>query len=164
MGDVAQLGIHPGGRNQHCPATAGGGGVHVGHVEPVAQRHVGPVDGVHVLEHRDTLTRQRGLLHLQGSGLKQAAVGRNLVSGLKQNDVTRHQVVGRHLADLPVAAHTGLKLHLVLERGQAGRRLGLLPQAEDCVKDGEGQEQGEGATVAQGDQGDDTGDQQDDLH
>ena len=58
-GDMADLGVHARGRDDHLPPSPGDGRVHVGHVDPVAQWDVVATNGVGRLGNRSALARER---------------------------------------------------------------------------------------------------------
>ena len=89
-------------------------------------------DGLDRLRDRQALAGQRRLGDLERRRLEQAPVGRDDVAGLDRDDVAGHELLGRQLDELPVAAHARLDDHHLLERGDRRRRLAFLVQAEDA--------------------------------
>ena len=98
--DVADLGRHPGRRDDHLAAPARHGRVHVRHVDAVAERDVVAGTGVDRLRHRRALAGEPGLLDLERRRHEQAAVGRDLVAGLEPDDVAGHELLRRDLGQL----------------------------------------------------------------
>ena len=86
----------------------------------------GDVDGLDALRHRQALAGQRGLGHLEGGGVEDAAVGRHDVARLERHHVAGHELLGGQLGDGTVPAHLRLDEHHLLQGGDGGRRLALL--------------------------------------
>jgi hypothetical protein len=103
--------------------------VHVDHVGAVAERGLGRLDRFHPLAHRQALAGQRRLGDLQRRRAEQAPVGRYHVARLDRDDVTGHQLLGRHLRERPVTAHAGLDDHHLRQRRHGRRGLALLVEA-----------------------------------
>ena len=66
-------------------------------VPAVADPVVEPVELVGGLVHRHRLAGERGLVDRDGDGGEEASVRRDAVAGLEQDDVARHEIVGRDL-------------------------------------------------------------------
>ena len=95
VGDLAHLGGHAG-AGHHRPAHAlRDGGAVVHHVEPVAQGDV-PGQGAGVLEHGLALTGERGLGDLERRRRQQPRVSGHRVALAEGEQVTRHELAGRH--------------------------------------------------------------------
>uniref|UniRef100_A0AAG5DA10 Uncharacterized protein n=1 Tax=Anopheles atroparvus TaxID=41427 RepID=A0AAG5DA10_ANOAO len=96
-------------------------------------------DGVGVLDHRNRLTGQDGLINADGGGvdLDQADIGRDLVTDGHLHDVTRDDLLGADLLHTGLVAadnlaHLGLVL---LQRFNGGLGIALLPHTDDGVGD-----------------------------
>ena len=109
IGDLAHLGVHAGGGDHHGAAAIDHGGAHVGHVLPVAQRHVllPPPQGDEVdeLAHRDALAGEGRLLDLHGGAVKNAAVGGHRVPRLQNHHVAHDQILTLDRDDVALSQH-----------------------------------------------------------
>jgi hypothetical protein len=149
-GDVPDLAGHAGGGHDHLAPAPGDLGVHVGHVEAVAERDVDARHGVEALGDRRALPGEARLLDLQRRRHQQPAVGRNLVAGLEAHDVARHQVLGRHLVDLAAPPDAGRDDQHLPQRGHALGRLALLAEPHDGVEHSQGEHDEPGRHVLEG--------------
>ena len=163
-GDPADLGCHPRCRDDHLAPTPCHGRVHVGHVDPVPERYLATGHRFDCLQDRSALARQRGLLDLQRRGHEQATVRRDLVARLEDDDVARHELLGGDVHTLAVTPGMSPDDEHLLERGDALGRLALLVQAEDRVEHGQAEDHEAGGELLQGDDADDRGAEQDELH
>ena len=130
---MADLGRHPGRGDHEHARPPGDSGVHVHHVGPVAQRHVGFPDRGRALRDRQALPGQLGLSDLQHRRPEQPAVSRNDVTRLNGNDIAGNQLLSRDLRLLATAPHPGGHDQPPLERGHGTLGLALLLQAENRV-------------------------------
>jgi hypothetical protein len=119
---------------------------------------------VDLLGHRHALAGQRRLVDLERGGGQDAAVGRHEVARLDVDDVARHELLHRQLAQGAVTANLGLDDHHLLECGDAGRRLALLVQAHRRVEQRQPDEHDAGGDLARQEQAQHAGGEQDDLH
>ena len=106
VGDLAHLGLHAGGGDDHGAAAVDDGGAHVAHVLAVAEGHIGAVlevDDVDELVDGDALAGEGGLLYLEAGAVEYAAVGGNGVARLKVDYVAHHELGAGHDAELAVA-------------------------------------------------------------
>ena len=161
--DVADLGRHPGRRDQDRARAAGDLGVHERHVDAVAEGGVGG-DRVDLLGRRDALAGERRLVDLEGRRGQDPRVGRDEVAGLDVDDVARDELLHRDLGELAVAADLGLDDHHALERRRARLRLALLVHGHPGVEQGQQDEEDAGVELAGQEQADDARDEQHDLH
>ena len=162
-GDVADLGGHAGRDDDHLARPAGDVGVHVGHAVAVAERRV-LGHGVDVLGGRQALSGERRLVDLERGGRDDPAVRGDEVAGLERDDVARHELLGRDLPQLAVAAHACLDDHHLLERRHRGRGLALLAEAQVRVEDRQQDQHHAGRHLLDGVDREQAGDQQHDLH
>ncbi len=132
-GDVTHLARHPGRRDDHLAAASGHLRVHVGHVDPVAERCLLDGDRIDTLGDGRALAGESGLFDLQGRRDQDPAVGGDLVSGFETDDVTWHQFLSRYLDQLPVAAGTGRHDQHLPQGGDALGGLALLMQSHQRV-------------------------------
>ena len=163
VGDVPDLGAHARRRDQDLAVAAGDVGVHERHVDAVADRHVGPRDGLGALLDRDALAGQGAFLDLQRRRDDHPAVGRHPVAGIDQHDVAGHDLVGGDLGDVAVAPHLGDRLHHRAERRRGGLGLAFLVVAQPRVEQGQHGQSDRGAALAD-QQADDRRDDEHDLH
>ena len=162
--DVADLGRHPGRGDDELARPAGDRGVHVHHVGPVAQRHVGFPDRGRAFRDRQALPGQLGLGDLQRRRLQQPAVSRNDVTRRYRDDIAGDQLSGRDLRLLAVAPYPGRDDHHLLERGDGGLGLAFLLQAKNRVAQRQQDQQDAGSQLPEGKEAEDPGREQDDLH
>ena len=106
--------------------------VHVGHVEPVAERRIRRRQGSGLLADRLGFAGQCRFVDLEPCGENKPPVGRHAVARLQQHDVARHQVVGSDLVLLALAPHAGLDGQHRLQGGQAPLGAVLLVEADDA--------------------------------
>ena len=163
-GDLAHLGVHPGRGDDHLAPAARHGRVHVGHVEPVAERDVRAGYRVDRLQDRRALAGERGFLDLQRRGHEQATVRGNLVARLEGDDVSGNELLRGDLDKLAVAADMSSDHEHLLQRGDALGRLALLIQAQDGIEDGQPDDDEAGSELLEGDHADDRRAEQDELH
>ena len=123
LGDMADLGVHAGGGDDHLTAPASDGGVHECEAVAIPETDVAPRDGGNVLQRGGALTGQRCLFDLEGGCEEEPAVGWNPVARLHQDDVAGHQFLGVDLDGFSVAADAGDVLEHLLERADARRGL-----------------------------------------
>ena len=163
-GDVADFGRHPGRGDDHLAPPARDLGVHVGHVDPVAERDVLAVDRVDDLGHRGALAGETGLFDLERGRHEDASVGRNLVPRFEADDVSGDELLRRYLHPLAVAADVGIHDQHLAERGDALRRLALLVQPHNRVQHREADHDQSGRHLLQRDDADDCRSDQHQLH
>ena len=101
--DVADLRVHAGRDDEDRAGTAGDLGVHERHVHAVPERGVGS-DRVHLLGGGHALTRQRGLVDLEGRGREDAGVRGDEVARLEVDDVARDELVHGDIDEVAVPA------------------------------------------------------------
>ncbi len=130
--DPAELGGGPGADGDARPAAGGDEGARERHRVPVAQRRVGRHGGG-VLVDRDRFPGQRRLVELQAARADQAQVGRHAVARLQQDDVARHDGLGRNGGAAAVAEHRGTWVDHAADRGQGVLGPALLDEADDGV-------------------------------
>lgn len=94
--DAAELGGHAGGHHHALSASAGDQRPGVGHVAAIAERQVWLVEGAGGLVHGRGLTGERGFVDRQVHRQRDACVGRDPISGAKDDQIPRHQIAGRH--------------------------------------------------------------------
>ena len=162
-GDVPHLRTHARGGDQDLAVAAGDVGVHEGHVDAVAQRHVGSDDGLGVLLDGHALAGQRAFLDLQRRRHDHPAVGRHAVAGIDQHDVAGHDLVGGDLDHVAVAPHLGDRLHHLAEGRCGGLGFAFLVIPQPRVEEGQ-QDQPHAGAVLGDEQADDRCDHQHDLH
>jgi hypothetical protein len=161
---VADFGRHPGRGDHELARPAGDRGVHVHHVGPVAQRHVGFPDSGRALRDRQALPGQLGLGHLQRGRPEQPAVSRNDPTRLDRDDIAGDQLFSGDLGHLVIAPHPGGHDQPPLKRGHSALGLALLLQAENRVSHGQQDQQKAGSQLTQGNEAQEAGHEQDDLH
>ena len=162
--DPTDLGRHPRCRDDHLAPTPCHGRVHVGHVDPVPERYLATGHRFDCLQDRSAFARQPGLLDLQRRGHEQATVRRDLVARLEDDDVARHELLGGDVHTLAVTPGMSPDDEHLLERGDALGRLALLVQAEDRVEHRQAEDHEAGGELLQGNDADDRGAEQDELH
>jgi len=162
--DLADLGRHPCCRDDHLAAPACHGRVHVGHVRPVAERDLVARHRIDRLQDGHALPGEGGLLDLERRGHEQSPVRGNLVARLERDDVSRHELLGGDVHQVPVSPSVRPDHEHLLQRGDALCRLALLVEAEDGVEDGEPEDHDPGAEVLQRGDADDRGADEDKLH
>ena len=162
--DPADLGRHPRRRDHHLAPTPRDGRVHVGHVDPVPERHVVTGHRLDRLQDRGALARQRGLLDLERRGHEQAPVRGDLVARLEDDDVARHELLGGNVDKLAVAPGMSPDHEHLLERGDALCRLALLVQAQHRIQHGQADDDEARGELLQGNHADDGGAEEDELH
>ena len=162
--DMADLGRHPGRGDHEHARPAGDRGVHVHHVGPVAQRHVGFPDRGRALRDRQALPGQLGLGDLQRGHPEQPAVSRNDVTRLDRDDIAGDQLFSGDLRLLAIAPHPGGHDQPPLERGDGVLGLALLLQAENRVSQCQRDQQKAGSQLPEGIEAEEAGHEQDDLH
>ncbi len=94
----------------------------------------------------------------------QPAVSGNLVSGLKCNDVTGHQVLCRELDELTIPSCLCLHDEHLLQGSDTLGRLALLVKTQDGVEDSQRKDKDPGREVLEGDDADDRHANQNQLH
>ena len=142
-GDLADLGLHAGGRHDHRAGAPGHRGVLEDHVGAIAQRRVVAVDHAGVLRDGGALAGEGGLLGLEVGGADQPPVGGDDVAGLDGQQVAGDHLDRRDGHQRAVPDHPGLG-HLHLGQGvDAGPRRQLLAGPEGEVEQDE-QEDDEG--------------------
>ena len=139
-------------------------GVHVRHVDAIAERRTLRGHRVDHLRHRRALAREAGLLDLERRGDQDPAVGGHLVAGLEPDDVAGDQLLGRDLDALAVAPHVRRHDQHLAQRGDALGGLALLVQAHHRVEDGQPDHDQPGRHVLQRDDADHRGAEQHELH
>jgi hypothetical protein len=162
--DLSDLGRHAGRGDDHLAAAARDGRVHVGHVDAVAERDVVARHGVDGLADGRALAGERRLLDLERRGDAEAPVRRDLVARLEGHDVAGHELLGGQVHRLAAPAHVPLDEQHLLERRDALGRLALLVEAEDRVQDGQGEDHDARRPLLQGDDADDRGAEEHELH
>ena len=163
-GDLSDLGRHPGRGHDHFAATARNGGVHVRHVDAVAERHVVAGHRLDRLQDRRALAREGRLLDLERRGHEQPPVRRDLVARLEGDDVPRNELLCRNVRRRSAAPHVRPDQEHLLERGDALGGLALLVQAQDGVEHRQAEDRETGRELLQSDDADDRGAEQDVLH
>ena len=162
--DPTHLGRHPRRRDHHLAPTPRHGRVHVGHVETVPEGHLATGHRLDRLQDRSALTRQRRLLDLQRRGHEQTTVRRDLVARLEDDDVARHELLRRDVHKLAVTPRMSPDDEHLLERGDTLGRLALLVQAQHRIQHGQAEDHEAGGELLQGNDADDRGPKQDELH
>ena len=163
-GDVADLARHPGGRHHHLASAPRDLRVHVRHVDAVAEWDVLAGHGVQALGHRRALTGEPGLFDLQCRGDQDPTVRRHLVARLEADDVAGNQLLGRDLEPLTVTADVRRHDQHLPEGGDALRGLAFLVQPHEGVDDRQAEHHQPGRHVLDGDDADDRGPDQHQLH
>ena len=139
-GDLAHLGVHPGGHHHaHAPAI-GHDGRAVGHVAPVAQGAVLGQKVLRLLLSGDGLAGDGGLLHLQVGGVYEAQVRRDHIPVAQEHHVAHHQLGGGDHALLPLAQHPGGGGAHPPQGLQGGLGLFLLNNADDGIDNDNGED------------------------
>ena len=91
-GDLAQLGIHAGGGDQHFRPAIGHQGAGKDHVLLVAQGHLVAVDAIGGLIYPLAFAGERALVDLQRVVVQDAAVGHHQVAGVQEYDIPGHHL------------------------------------------------------------------------
>ena len=118
---LAEIGVHAG-RGDH--------GLHLAELgDRAGIRRI-----AHLLVDRQRLPGQRRLIDAQIVALDEAHVGRDDVAEADQDDVARDEFARRHFPPAPVAQHAGPQRQALLERGNGGVGLELLPEADAGVE------------------------------
>jgi hypothetical protein len=115
-GDVAEGGVGSGREHDRCRGAAHHRRAEehrMGHLDRALRRRGSRVG---VLFGGQRLAGERGLVHVQIFALDQARIGRDQVARGEPEDVARHQLAPRDLAEHPVS-----------QRGRGGRDLGAKP-------------------------------------
>ena len=103
-GDAPDLGVHSGVDDHGAAAAVGRDGARKQHVDAIAEAHVGG-DRLRTLGNRHAFAGQRRFIGAKIGVLDDAGVRRDLVSGLHQDDVPRHDLMGCDALAFPVADH-----------------------------------------------------------
>ena len=148
--DLADLGAHAGGGDEHPAAPVRDRRAHEEHVPPVAERRVLVGDGFDGLGDRLRLAGQGGLLHLQPHALDDAPVGGHPRPGVEDDDVAGHQLGRGDLVLLPIADDVGHRRDLLPEGGERLLRLPLGQEADGRVQDDDDQDGDRLDALAQG--------------
>ena len=164
VGDVPDLGLHPGRRHHELATAAGDRGVHEGHAGAVAEGDLVAGHRLGGLADREALARERRLLDLQRRGHPDASVGGHAVAGLDEDDVTGHEVVRLDLDGPTVTPYPRHALHHRGQRLHARLGLRLLPHADDRVEDGQTRQHHGGPGISGHHLVHDRGHQEHDLH
>jgi hypothetical protein len=106
-GDGADLGGGAGSEDDALGAALGDGRAAVGDVEPVARSRGRVKDVVLGLPNGQALAREQGLVRLEVLGLGEPDVGRDRVARLDLDQVSRHDLPGRHDDGLAAADDGG---------------------------------------------------------
>ena len=162
--DVSDLGGHAGRGDEHLATPARDLRVHVGHVDAIAERDIGALDGPDRLRYRRALAGEPRLLDLERRRHHDPPVRGHLVAGFEHDDVARNQLLGRHLDALSVAADVRVHDEHLPERSNALGGLALLVQAHDRVDHSEPDHDESRRHVLQGDDRHDRGAQEHELH
>ena len=158
--NLADLGLHAGGGDNHAGAAVGDQRPGKDHVLLVAQRDVLLIDDVADLVDALRLTGQRAFIDLQRVVLDNASVRDDQVAGLQRQDIAGDNLFGRDL-DLSAVAHDlGVGRRKRLQALQRFFRLEVLDGAEDGVE-GDDRHDDDGALPVAGDCGDQRSDDQD---
>ena len=104
----------------------------VGHVPPVGQHRVVGQHGGRLLDGQ-RLAGEGRLVDPQVPGAEKPQVGRHLVPGLQQDDVSGHQVLGGDHQAFSLAQNGGLGGDRPGEGGDGTGGLGLLDEADEGV-------------------------------
>ena len=145
-GDLAQLRRHAGCGDDSLAMAIADDRARINHVAPVAEGASGGEDHTGVLLHRLRLAGQGRFLHAQRTAPQEACVRWYDVAGLQQYDITWHELAGRDLQNLAVAAdsHQGGGHALQRRHGLLGPM--LLEEPKCGVEHDDGQD---GARVEQ---------------
>jgi hypothetical protein len=111
---------------------------------------------------RQRLAGQRGLLDPQVDRLEQAQVGRDVVAGLQEDDVARHQLGGRDGDAVAVAQGLGVRRGQLLQGSQGLLGPLLLDDAEHRVEHDDRHDRGRLDVIAEQGRDQRGRDQQDD--
>jgi hypothetical protein len=161
---VADLGGHPGRRDNELARAAGDVGVHVNHFGPVAERRAGARHGLGALGDGQALSGQRGLVDLQRGRLQQPPVRGHDIARLDRDDVAGNQLPGGDLRQLAVPPHPALDDHHLLQGGDGRSGLPLLMQALDRVEQRQQDQQDARAELLERVEAADAGGEQHELH
>jgi len=94
LGDLAHLAGGAGLGHDDDATAVGDGRVHEGDVRLVARPQIAPAESLSALGRRNALSRQRGLIDLQGTGGHDPPVRRDLITGGDQDDIAGYDLIG----------------------------------------------------------------------
>ena len=139
--DRAHLGRHAGRRDDRPPGAPVHRGALVDHVAAIAERdRPRALDGLRMLLHGRTLTRERCLRDAQRVRAEQTTVGADLVALGEHEDVARHEFGARHGDQFAVAEHGRVGAGHDRQRRDRVLCASLLDEAERGVQQDYGED------------------------
>ena len=163
-GDVADLGRHPRRRHHHLSAATGDLRVHVGHVDAVAEGDLVAGDRVDDLRDRCALAGEAGLLDLERGRRPGCGRRRGPCRPPRSRRCPREPAPPPGSDPLAVATDARRHDEHLAEGRDALRRLALLVQTHHRVQDRQPEHDQPCRDVLQGDDADDRGPDQHQLH
>ncbi len=84
--------MHAGGNYDAASPAIGNNGTHKAAVDLIAETNIAFQLCAGILVHRNGFPRQSRLLHFQVHGRSQPDIGRNIITGFQQDNITGHQI------------------------------------------------------------------------
>ncbi len=131
MGDASECRVHARGEHQRLRFATRDSSPGEEHI--AAAQQIGFGRGPCIARHRTRLTGDRGIADPHGECLDEQAISGHIVSATDEDDVARHDVLGRNHRRHTVALHSDLVRQQTLQRGHRFLSAVLLPEREAAV-------------------------------